>query len=364
MPTTFPTLIAAAQQFLTFDIGPVHFDPLTSVLLILAALVAAISALRLWQIGRRESVQERFEPLRGTRRAAALQAQIQAQAQAQAEARAPATMLARRRLPWYERLGVWLGARRVVGRGEQEKLLNELAAAGLRGRQMLPIFVLAKVVSSIVFIGLGWLALPLLAMVIGKLTEELFVRIAWEALAFLVGWQFPHVILTRLAAHRTMVLEQGIPDALDLMVICAEAGLSLDQAIEEVSRNLQASSPVVASEFEITAAEMRVAADRAQALENLALRTGLPSLRSLVSTLVQSIRFGTPLAESLRVIASELRAERAARFEERAARLPVLLTMPLMLMILPALFMVIGTPLVLRIYDVFRGLLGRNLGAL
>ena len=101
---------------------------------------------------------------------------------------------------------------------------------------------------------------------------------------------------------------------------------------------------------------MRVAPNRGQALENLARRTGLGSLRSIVATLNQSIKFGTPLADSLRMLAAEMRTERLARFEERAARLPVLLTLPLMAFILPSLMIVIGTPLALRIID----MLGRG----
>jgi tight adherence protein C len=147
-----------------------------------------------------------------------------------------------------------------------------------------------------------------------------------------------------------------MPDALDLLVICAEAGLSLDRAIGQVGHVLRSSSPTVAEEFAATAAEMRVSAVRSQALENLARRAGIPSLRSMVAALNQSINFGTPLAESLRVVAAEMRAERLARFEERAARLPVLLTLPLMAFILPSLMIVIGTPLALRIID----MLGRG----
>ena len=144
----------------------------------------------------------------------------------------------------------------------------------------------------------------------------------------------------------------GMPDALDLLVICAEAGLSLDHAIEQVGHVFHRSSPEVAKEFAATAAEMRVLPVRAQALENLAERVGLASLRSIVVTLNQSIKFGTSLAESLRILAAEMRAERLTRFEQRAARLPVLLTLPLMAFVLPSLMVVIGTPLVLHIIDV------------
>ena len=162
--------------------------------------------------------------------------------------------------------------------------------------------------------------------------------------AFLLGWRCPEIALSRLAARRRVRLETGIPDALDLLVICAQAGLSLDHAVEQVSAVLSRSSRDVAEEFAATAAEMRVSAVRGQALENLAQRTGLTSLRSIVAALSQSIKFGTPLSEALRVLAAQMRVERLARFEERAARLPVLLTMPLMAFILPSLMIVIGTP--------------------
>ena len=167
----------------------------------------------------------------------------------------------------------------------------------------------------------------------------------------MLGWRLPEFVLSRMAARRRVKIEQGLPDALDLLVICAEAGLSLDQAIEEVARDLSAASPAVAEEFALTAAEMRVLSDRTEALQNLVTRTGVTSLYGIAATLSQAIRFGTPLAESMRIIAGELRNARLARIEERAARLPVLLALPLMAFILPALFMVLGTPVALRIFD-------------
>jgi tight adherence protein C len=169
--------------------------------------------------------------------------------------------------------------------------------------------------------------------------------------AAMLGWRCPEIILSRLAARRRLRLEIGMPDALDLLVICAEAGLSLDHAVEQVGRVLRSFSPIVAKEFAATAAEMRVSAVRSEALENLARRSGIAGLQGVAAALNQSLQFGTPLAEALRVLAAEMRTERLARFEERAARLPVLLTVPLMAFVLPALLLVIGTPLALRIID-------------
>src|SRR5438270_6859453 len=155
----------------------------------------------------------------------------------------------------------------------------------------------------------------------------------------------------RLAARRRVRLEAGIPDALDLLVICAEAGLSLDHAIEQVSGVLRSCNPEVAEEFAATAAEMRISAVRDQAFDNLAQSAGIASLSGIVAALNQSVRFGTPLAGSLRAVAAEMRTERLVRFEERAARLPLLVTVPLMTFILPSLMIVIGTPLALGISD-------------
>src|SRR3984893_12821402 len=109
-----------------------------------------------------------------------------------------------------------------------------------------------------------------------------------------------------------------------------------------------------------TAAEMRVLTDRSEALENLVRRTGLASLRGITATLTQAIRFGTPLAASMRILAAELRVERLARLEDRAARLPVLLAIPMMLFILPCLLMVIGTPVALRVSDTLRQVLHKG----
>jgi tight adherence protein C len=169
----------------------------------------------------------------------------------------------------------------------------------------------------------------------------------------MLGWRLPDFILNRVIKRRRLSLEQGMPDALDLLVICAEAGLSLNQAIEEISKQLRMSNKDVADEFAATSAEMQILSDFGEALDNLVERTGLDDLRSLTATLKQSLKFGTPLAESLRMIAGEMRAARLARIEERAARLPVLLAIPMMMFILPCLLMIVGTPVVLRMVDVF-----------
>ncbi|MFL5266069.1 MAG: type II secretion system F family protein [Stellaceae bacterium] len=315
-------------------VGGMHFGLRETCILVLALGAALWSVLSLRRIAQSEERQNRLrDALRGTpKRSGEL---------------APPS-----RSPWYQRVGTLVVATRMVGKAEQGRLLAALVAAGVKGDGHLAALVAAKLCAAVAFVPLFWLFLEWRQLLVGAPNTRLLLL----AGAAILGWRFPETVLSRLAARRRVRLEADMPDALDLLVICAEAGLSLDHAIGQVGHVLRRSSPTVAEEFAATAAEMRVSAVRSQALENLARRAGIPSLRSMVAALNQSINFGTPLAESLRVVAAEMRAERLARFEERAARLPVLLTLPLMAFILPSLIIVIGTPLALRIID----MLGRG----
>jgi tight adherence protein C len=251
------------------------------------------------------------------------------------------------RLPWYQWLGTTVATTRFIGTAAQKRLLAALVAAGVKGHGHLAALLTAKLCSAVAFLPLCWLVLEWRHFFVGATSIRLTLLVG----ATILGWRFPDVFLSRLAARRRLRLEAGIPDALDLLVICAEAGLSLDHAIEQVARVLRSSNPEVAHEFAATAAEMRISAVRSQAFDNLAQRAGIASLRGIIAALNQSIKFGTPLAGALRSVATELRNDRLMRFEERAARLPVLLTVPLMAFILPSLMIVIGTPLALRIVD-------------
>jgi tight adherence protein C len=297
--------------------------------LLAAVAAAALSGFRLWRIAQREETQRlRLEAFRGA---------------------IPAAMQTTRS-PWYRRLGSLIAASSIVGTVEQQRLLKLLATAGIKGRGSLANFVAMKVCGAVIFVGLAWILLEWRQLFTGVMGF----RVAAFAGALMLGWRLPDFILNRLAKRRRLRLEQGMPDALDLLVVCAESGLSLNQAIEEISRQLRVSNKDVADEFAATSAEMQILPDFGQALDNLVERTGLDGLRSLIATLKQSLKFGTPLAESLRVIAAEMRAAHQARIEERAARLPVLLAIPMMMFILPCLLMVVGTPVAIRLFDTFK----------
>jgi tight adherence protein C len=319
--------------YLTIRFGQVSLGPTGTVILALTLAAALLSAYRLWRIGRQEDRRDRLVALRG----------------------APIQLGLREDHPrWYQRLGGIVAASPAVGTAEQERLLRVLAAAGIKEHGSLAGFVASKLCGAFILAGLVWFFLEWRQWFAGSVT----IHIALLFGALLVGWRLPDFILSRLAARRRLHLEQGLPDALDLLVICAEAGLSLDQSIEQVSEDLRASNSAVADEFATTASEMRVLSNRAEALENLVERAGIDSLRGVTATLNQAIRFGTPLAESMRILAAEMRNARLARIEERAARLPVLLAIPLALFILPSLMMVIGTPVALRVVDALRNTFG------
>jgi tight adherence protein C len=253
-------------------------------------------------------------------------------------------------VPWYRRLGSSIAASPIIGTVEQQRLLRLLAAAGIRNRGNLANFIVLKVCCGIVLAGLVWMGLELAQL----FANVVVIRLGLLGIGSIIGWRLPDFGLNRLVKRRRLRLEAGIPDALDLLVICAESGLSLNQSVEEISKQLRASHKDVADEFAITSAEMRVVADLSLALDSMVERMGLADLRSLVATLKQSMKFGTPLAESLRTIAAEMRATRQARYEERAARLPVLLVIPMAMFILPCLMIIVGTPVVLRVMDVFK----------
>jgi tight adherence protein C len=176
-------------------------------------------------------------------------------------------------------------------------------------------------------------------------------RFVAPIVAVVAGFYAPRLYLKNAAGKRAKQLKRALPDGLDLMVICAEAGLSLDATLLRVSRELAGTWPELAEEFAITAAELTFLPDRRQAFENLNNRTNSDAIRAVVNTLQQTAKFGTPLADSLRVLATEMRTMRMTAAEEKAARLPALLTMPMMMFILPTLFIVLLGPAAISIFE-------------
>jgi len=171
---------------------------------------------------------------------------------------------------------------------------------------------------------------------------------------FILSYKAPDLYLDNKITKRSQAIQKGIPDALDLLVICAEAGLTVDAAFNRVARELGKAYPELGDEFTLTAIELGFLAERRQAFENLAARVKLDALKGVVTTMVQTEKYGTPLASALRVLSAEFRNERMMRAEEKAARLPAIMTIPLILFILPTLFIVILGPAACSIADAFK----------
>ena len=217
------------------------------------------------------------------------------------------------------------------------ELEQTLMGSGFRGPNALALFVGSKLILLAISPGIGWLV----ANAFG-LTD--LTRIAVILAVTTIGLPAPDYTVRRIRKRYLDEVEEGLPDALDLLTICAQAGLSLEPGMTRVSYELRRSRPAIAREFETTVRELEILSDSAVALGNMGKRTGLDSLKRLTATLVQTMQYGTPLSEALRSLSNEMRTMALIRFEERAARLPVLLTLPMILFILPCIFIIVGGP--------------------
>jgi tight adherence protein C len=168
-----------------------------------------------------------------------------------------------------------------------------------------------------------------------------------------LAWFLPQFVVGRLVRRRMRSIERGLADAIELLCISVEAGLALEDAIDRVVPELWRSQPTMAEELALTSADLKILPSRDAALRRLSARVAVPSVHSVVTTLSQTLRYGTPLAQALRVVASELRNNALISLEERANKLPVLMTIPMVLFILPSVFLIIGGPTALKLIDVF-----------
>lgn len=249
---------------------------------------------------------------------------------------------------WYQRLGAIVASSPVIGSGDRARLTRLLSDAGLRGgKYRLASFIAIKICICAVAVAAIWTGMGIYGWFAGPAMLR-FVAVLGAAL---IGWRAPDLALGQIARARRHRIERAFPDALDLLVISAEAGLSLDHGIDFVAREIGPLAAALGAEFTLASAELRVLGDRRLALQHFAERVNLSSVRSVVSTLGQTMRYGTPLAQSLRLLAAEMRSARLLRLEERAARMPVLLTLPLMTLILPSLILVVAGPAILRMID-------------
>jgi len=246
----------------------------------------------------------------------------------------PSTML--KRIVDSLNLTSWLGT---------EKAKETLAMAGFRGAGAEYAFLVFRFVAPILFA----LLTGLYIFVIAKWTQPLPMRICFVMFAMYLGVKAPEIYLRNATTKRQKALERAYPNTLDLLLICAESGMSIEHSVRKVSTEVAIESIEMAEELTLLAAGMSYLQDRRTAFEQLNARTGLESVRSLTTVLIQSERYGTPLGAALRVLSQESRDQRMTKAEKKAASLPPTLTVPMILFFLPGLFAAILTPAVIQI---------------
>lgn len=230
---------------------------------------------------------------------------------------------------------------------ELHKTQQDLYRAGYRSPQAVQTFFAMKAVLTVTF--------ALVVMVGVQFFPEVSAQkvILYTAAGAALGLLLPNYILSKKLAGRMKLLRNGFPDALDLLVVCVESGLGLGPAIQRVADEISVSHPELSLELATVNAEMRAGMPREEALRNLADRTGLPDIRGLVGLLVQSMRFGTSIADALRIYSEEFRDKRMQAAEEQAAKIGTRMIFPLVLCMFPVFFVVAVGPAALRIIDSF-----------
>jgi len=235
-----------------------------------------------------------------------------------------------------------------LGPNGQQQLRRLVQRSTVLRRFGVLIFAVGQVLLAALCGALAWL-------VLGRSGDQgSLLQWSYCALGAALGAYAPDLALREMAAHRLREIEIALPDALDLLVICAEAGLSFETSLDRITAELAPNQPALAAELAATSADLRVLPDREAAFTALAARVPLKSMQAVTMTLVHTLKYGTPLVQSLRVMASTLRNEALLKLEERAGRMPALMTIPMIVFTLPATFFIIAGPAALRILDVLR----------
>lgn len=229
---------------------------------------------------------------------------------------------------------------------ETDDLKAKLKMAGLRGQAPLYAYVFFRLVMPPL---VAIVTLFYLFVVMKHLSYPPMVKVMMGIGAGVVGFYLPNMFLQNMIQRRQSALKDAFPDALDMLLICVQSGMSVEAAFGKVSKELASQSLELAEEFSLTTAELSYLQDRRLAFENLGKRTGLPGIKSVATALVQAERYGTPVSAALRVMAKENRDLRMSEAEKKAAALPPKLTVPMILFFLPVLFVVILGPAAIQV---------------
>lgn len=228
---------------------------------------------------------------------------------------------------------------------ETDEIKNLLKMAGLRGQAPLVAYMFFRLVAPIIVTILALIYL----FFIGKMQYPPIVKFGMALGAGYAGFYLPNLFLQNLVTRRQQSISAAFPDALDMLLICVQAGMSIEAAFGKVSKEIINQSIELAEEFSLTTAELSYLQDRRIAYENLGKRTGLAGIKSVATALIQSERYGTPVGQALRVMAKENRDMRMSEAEKKAASLPPKLTVPMIIFNLPVLFVVILGPAVIQV---------------
>ncbi len=247
-----------------------------------------------------------------------------------------------------DRMRVILGSMKMLQDSQLKTATLNLARAGIRSKDSAITIIFFRLVAPILIGGTAAIGVYLLNWFPEASALKRYLIVAGSLIA---SYKAPDIYVKNLISKRQTAIRKALPDALDLLVSCAEAGLSVDLAFNRVARELSKAYPELGDEFALTAIELGFLTDRRQAFENLDNRVNLDSIKGVVTTMIQTEKYGTPLAAALRILSAEFRHDRMMRAEEKAARLPAIMTVPLIVFILPVLFVVILGPAACSISD-------------
>lgn len=247
-----------------------------------------------------------------------------------------------------QRLG---GAVPILSAAQQKEVSQKLVHAGIRNAKA------ALIVSALSMLcAVGTIVATIIFVWPFMEDQPMIFKLLTCIMALYVGLLFPRLVIDRIVKARQKQLQESLPDALDMLVICTNAGLSMGVALQRVASELSTTSPALADELNVTASEMQISSDVSAVLNNLANRTGLPAIRSLVSTLINALQFGTSITQALRVLARSERTARMMRLEEQAAKLAVKITMPMMMFIMPTVIIIAVGPAVLGMSKILKSI--------
>ena len=238
----------------------------------------------------------------------------------------------------------------LIEKARSPELRMKLSQAGFRGQGPVIVYLFMRAVLPLIFASFA----ALIVFSSKTLDLEPVMKLLICAVAAAFGYSIPGILVANTAKKRQQQIIRGFPDALDLMVICIEAGISLEAALTRIAQEIGDMSPILAEEVALTTAELAYLGDRRRALENFAARTGAEPVKALTMSLLQSEKYGTPLGVALRVLSRENRDNRMARAEQKAGSLPAALTVPMILFFLPVLFIVLIGPAIIQIIATFQ----------